>query len=76
MGKREPVTFRLPEIKVPTLVFWGEEDQAFASAVKFLNAGIAGSELVTVRGVGHSPHEEAPELFNETLLRFLKRINW
>ena len=76
MGKREPVTSRLSEIKVPTLIYRGEEDLPFADAVQTLKKGIADSELVTVNGVGHSPHEEAPEVFNGALLRFLDRINW
>ena len=41
-----------------------------------MKEGIADSELVMVLGVGHNPHEEAPDIFNETLLRFLDRINW
>ena len=45
-------------------------------AVQILKEGIAGSELVTVKGVGHSPQEEAPDVFNESLLRFLNRIKW
>ena len=76
MGKREPVTSRLSEITVPTLIYWGEEDSPFTKAVQILKEGIANSELVTVKGVGHSPHEESPDLFNDILLKFLGRINW
>ncbi|MFC1864397.1 alpha/beta fold hydrolase [Chloroflexota bacterium] len=76
MGKREPVTSRLPEIKVPTVIYWGDEDLAMADSVQTLKDGIAGSELITVHEVGHSPHEESPDLFNNILLEFLGRINW
>ena len=76
IGKWKPVTSRLCEITVPTLIYWGEEDLPFANAVQTLKEGIAESELVTVKGVGHSPQEEAPEFFNEVLLKFLGRINW
>ncbi len=75
-AKWQPVTPRLSEIKVPTLIFCGEEGLMFVQAVKSLKKGIADSELVTVKGAGHSPHEEAPDFFNETLLKFLDRINW
>ncbi len=75
-GKWTPVTSRLSEIKVPTLIYWGDEDLPFTEAVQTLKRGIAGSELVTVKGVGHSPHEEAPDFFDETLLKFLGRISW
>jgi len=76
IGKWKSVTSRLSEIKVPTLICWGEEDAGFTEAVQILRRGIANSELVTVKGVGHSPHEEAPDVFNEALLKFLNRINW
>jgi len=73
-GKWEPVTDRLNEIGVPTLIFWGEEDTPFLKASQILRDNIAGAKLVTMSGVGHNPHEEAPELFNATLLRFLSTI--
>ncbi|GAJ18442.1 unnamed protein product, partial [marine sediment metagenome] len=39
-------TPRLPEIKVPALICWGEEDLGFKDAVQVLKDGIADSELV------------------------------
>jgi len=72
--KWQPVTPKLSLIKVPTLIYCGEEDVAFAGAVKILEKGISGSELITIPGVGHNPHEEAPEIFNQTLLKFLARV--
>ena len=76
IGKWQPVTPRLSEIKVPALIYWGEEDLGFTEAVQVLKEGIANSELVTFKGVGHNPHEEAPDVFNEALLNFLDRIKW
>lgn len=70
------ITPRLSEIKVPTLIYWGNEDLLLAKATQILKKEIANSELVTVNGAGHSPHEEAPDVFNETLLKFLDRIKW
>ena len=75
IGKWQHVTPRLSEIKVPTLIFWGEEDAGFAAPVQILKEGIADSELVEVKGAGHSPHEETTDVFNETLLNFLGRLN-
>ena len=75
-ARRESVTPRLSEITVPTLIYWGEEDLAFAKAVQTLKEGIVNSELVTVKGVGHSPHEGSPEVFNEALVKFLGKIKW
>ncbi|MFH0769010.1 MAG: alpha/beta hydrolase [Chloroflexota bacterium] len=75
-GKWQGVTSQLSEIKVPTIIFRGEEDLRFVEAVQTLNNGIAGSELITVKGAGHTPHEEAPDVFNRELLRFLDRVKW
>ena len=74
VAKWQPVTPRLSEIKVPTLIFRGEEDQRFAEPVEILRKGIAGSVLITVKGVGHSPHQDAPDVFNQNLLEFLERV--
>ena len=73
-GKWPSVTARLPEIKVPTLIFLGEEDAGFIKASQTMKDNIPSSELVTIPGVGHSPHEEAPDLFNKALLDFLPKI--
>ena len=75
-GKWAPVTDRLGEIKVPTLIFLGDEDEPFIRPSQTMKNGIAGSKLVVVPGAGHNPHEEAPDLFNEKLLKFLYKINW
>lgn len=75
-GKWEPVTARLSEIQVPTLIFLGEDDTPFVKASEVMNRNIKGSELVVVPGAGHSPHEEAPEFFNRHLRRFLDGIGW
>jgi pimeloyl-ACP methyl ester carboxylesterase len=75
-GRWPSVTARLPEIKVPTLIFLGEEDEGFVKASQVLKNNIPSSELATIPGVGHSPHEEAPDLFNKALLDFLWRLQW
>ena len=70
-GKWQPVTKRLSEIRVPTLIFLGEEDLPFYKATQILKDSIKTSDVVTVPGVGHSPHEEAPDLFNDKFGAFL-----
>jgi pimeloyl-ACP methyl ester carboxylesterase len=74
VAKWQPITTRLSEIKVPTLIYWGDEDTPFADAVKILEKGIVGSTLITVRGAAHSPHKEAAEIFNQSLLKFLENF--
>ena len=75
-GRWPSVTARLHEIQVPAIIFLGEEDAGFVKASQILKDNIAASELVTIPGVGHSPHEEAPDLFNKALLDFLSRLEW
>jgi pimeloyl-ACP methyl ester carboxylesterase len=52
----------LKQINAPTLLVWGEQDAMipFANSNDYLKA-IAGSKRVSFKGVGHLPHEEAPE---------------
>jgi 2-succinyl-6-hydroxy-2,4-cyclohexadiene-1-carboxylate synthase len=73
MGQWKSVTGRLSEINVPTCIFWGEEDTPFLQASRILKERIPGAELITVKGSGHSPHEESPQAFNEKLGSFLGR---
>jgi len=56
---------------VPTLIVVGEEDTPFHKASQIMKESIASSKLVMIPGVGHSPHEEASEAFNEVLVNFL-----
>jgi len=76
MGRWQPVTERLPHITVPTLVVWGEEDWPFRTSARILKERIPNARLVTIQAVGHSPHEEAPEVFNDVLTKFLKEIDF
>jgi len=75
-GKWPPVTDRLNEIKVPTMIFLGEEDTGFIKASQTLKKSIANSELMIIPGVGHSPHEEAPDRFNQVFMDFLSKVVW
>lgn len=73
IGNWEPVTNRLNEIEVPTLVIVGEEDNAFLQSSQVLEESVPNAELVKVEGATHNPHEEKPEAFNEVLMDFLDR---
>ena len=52
---------RIAQLKLPTLILWGEQDRLItpASAKRF-HQDIVGSELVMFEGLGHVPHEEDP----------------
>ena len=71
----KPVTHRLSEIKVPTLIVVGEEDILFIEAAQIMRELIADAEVVIIPGATHSPHEEAAEAFNDVLMSFLDRLN-
>lgn len=63
----------LPTIAVPTLLFYGEADaRAPRPVAEALHAGIPGSELVVLPGVGHYINLEAPDAFNAEVRRFLR----
>jgi len=51
----------LKTISAPTLLVWGDQDAMIpvANAQDYLRA-MPGARLVTLTGVGHLPHEEAP----------------
>lgn len=69
------MTPRLAEIRVPTLVVWGDHDRvlppAFAHA---FHRGIPGSRLVMIERAGHVPMMERPGEVNEALGEFLSAV--
>ncbi len=65
----------LPQIKVPTLLIYGDADQRSPlNIAKELHAEIPTSSLVVMKGVGHVVHKESPEHFNAEVRSFLKAI--
>ncbi len=78
----EPVIDYLQDIKVPTLIFYGENDNLIPN--RFLNPGrtrdiaqygaykIQGSKLVMVPRCGHFMMFEKPEVFNQTVSDFIQ----
>jgi len=67
---------KLHQIKIPTLLIWGIQDNVTPLWVgeKF-NELIPNSELVKVDKCGHAPMMERPDLFNYALEDFLNRVN-
>jgi pimeloyl-ACP methyl ester carboxylesterase len=64
----------LPRVRVPTLLLYGELDtRSPLSVARALHAGIPGSELVVLEGVGHLASAERPDEFNEAVREFLLR---
>ena len=60
------------KIRVPTLVIAGDEDTVYPKgATRNLAERIPGAKFVEFKGCGHLSNLEQPDLFNETLLKFL-----
>ena len=62
-----PVTDRLAEIRCPTLVVVGEQDEGLRAPSDELAAGIPDAKLVVVPDAHHSPQIEATEAWLEAI---------
>jgi pimeloyl-ACP methyl ester carboxylesterase len=52
---------RLSEIKMPTLIIWGDRDRLIPPELgERFNQDIVGSQLIRFNQLGHVPHEEDP----------------
>jgi 2-succinyl-6-hydroxy-2,4-cyclohexadiene-1-carboxylate synthase len=69
-GAMEPLHGRLREIAAPTLVIVGADDPTRDRA-EAVAAGIPGSRVAVIDGVGHAPHLEAPAAFVRLVLDFV-----
>lgn len=66
----------LNQIKLPTLLVWGNNDTITPPFVaQEFNKLIPNSELHFVDKCGHAPMMEVPEEFNAILHKFLKKLN-
>lgn len=70
----EDTTAELAEIKVPTLIVWGNQDTVFPLAdQQALANGIPRARLLIYPQTGHGVHWERPRRFTEDLVDFLRR---
>jgi pimeloyl-ACP methyl ester carboxylesterase len=68
-----PISTRLAEIHVPTLVISGEFDPLVPPAYsRRVAEAIPGARYAVVRRAGHNPMDERPQAFEQTLLGFLQ----
>lgn len=61
----------LPEIKVPSLVLVGAEDEPFLAAADYMAAKIPGAQKVVIPDAGHASNIDQPDAFNAAVLGFL-----
>lgn len=69
------VSYELAQVRCPVLVVHGAGDPYFSVQHSAMVAQRTQGELVVLPGVGHSPHIEAPHLFEPLLLDFLQRAS-
>ena len=71
-GQREVLLDRLPDLRTPTLVVWGERDRVLPpSQAHEAIARLPNGSLELIPDCGHLPHVEHPERFAAILGRFL-----
>jgi len=67
---------RIPELKVPTLLIWGEEDRVVSLGQGLrLSRDLPDARLVVLSGVGHLPPEEDPAGSLAPVLTFLSSLS-
>jgi pimeloyl-ACP methyl ester carboxylesterase len=65
----------LPQIKVPTLLLYGDQDErAPLTVAAAMQAAIPTATLVLLPGIGHVSSVEAAERFNAEVRAFLRRV--
>lgn len=70
---RQDLSALAPHVTVPTLIIWGDQDRATpVEDARILKDKIPGSSLKVIPGVGHRLHREAPDIFVESILQFLR----
>lgn len=64
----------LPNLEIPILLIWGEQDRmvppAFARQFAAYNPKV---KLLTLKNAGHCPHDECPEEVNQAILTWMEK---
>jgi pimeloyl-ACP methyl ester carboxylesterase len=65
-------TTSLSRVRVPTLIIQGDLDPLPIASAREWAAAMPNARLLALKGIGHFPYVEAPELFFAAVDRFLK----
>src|SRR5262249_45487352 len=69
------LTDRLPDIKLPTLIVVGEDDQGTpVAASQAIQSKIAGSQLEIIKSAAHLANMEQPDAFTRAITSFLDGV--
>jgi 2-hydroxy-6-oxonona-2,4-dienedioate hydrolase len=73
-AKKDNLKDLLGQIRVPTLLLWGEDDNVTTMQVaEMFHSLIPNSQLVSIKNCGHAPMIEHPEWFAEEVKKFLSK---
>ncbi len=73
-AKKDNLKDLLGQIKVPTLLLWGEDDLVTTMEVaEMFHKLIPNSELISIKNCGHAPMIEHPEWFSAEVKKFLAK---
>jgi pimeloyl-ACP methyl ester carboxylesterase len=76
MAERRDHTSLLKDIRVPTLLIFGEHDKiANPEIAEKMKSEIPGAALTVITNAGHYSNLEQPEAFNDALVSFLKLVD-
>lgn len=75
MAERSDHTYLLPEIEVPTLLIFGEEDELTDLKIAGgMHEKIKDSRLSVIKDAGHYSNLEQPEQFDQAVVSFIREI--
>lgn len=63
----------LPDVRVPTLVLVGADDERFLAAADYMATTIPGAEKIVIPAAGHAANSDRPAAFNAAVVGFLRR---
>jgi len=71
-GAQEPLHGRLASINVSTLLMAGELDERYCAVGREMASAMPAARFVSVPGVGHAAHTEAPAFCSREVIAFLQ----
>lgn len=77
LKNRKDMCSSLNQIRIPTLIICGEQDQLTPlTKSEALHHGIPGSKLISIDDSGHLSNLEQPQLFTQGLIQFVQANAW
>ncbi len=62
----------LEQIAVPTLLIWGADDQRYQGGIEYMSSKIPNARRAVIEHAGHAANLFQPDVFNKTVLDFLR----